>query len=263
MFSLSAVGSRALRIGLILVLIMAMACSSRAPSEERLHVFAASSLTEAFRDLARDFESQTPGTKVVLTFAGSQVLRLQIENGARAHVYASANQSHAVALETAGKLSIVKAFAHNELALIVPETNPSGIEHFADLSRAHRIVLGEASVPVGRYAETVLSRASGRFGAAFQERVMKAVVSREKNVRLVRAKVILGEADAALVYRSDALLSQTVKHIVIPKEFQAKATYFVGRVSDAEKRPLAEAWIHFLGSETGRKKLRSYGFLVP
>ena len=116
----------------------------------RLNVYAASSLTDAFTEIERAFEAAHADVDAALSFAGSQVLRLQIEQGASADLYASANPDHARALRDAGLLRGVRSFAVNELAVIVPPDNPAGIESFGDLAAAERLVIGTASVPVGQ-----------------------------------------------------------------------------------------------------------------
>jgi molybdate transport system substrate-binding protein len=168
-----------------------------AAADTTLQVFAASSLTEVFEDLARGFEAAQPTIAVQLTLGGSQALRLQIEQGADVDVFASADERHMVALIEIGDVEESLVFARNDLVVIVPLDDPAGIETFADLPRAMRIVIGAESVPVGAYTRTVLAHAGERFGEAFSTTVWDHVVSEESNVRLVRAKVELGEADAA------------------------------------------------------------------
>ncbi len=194
------------------------------PGRVALTVLAASSLTEAFQDLERDFEAAHPNVDVQLTFAGSQVLRLQIQQGAKVDVFASANESHMQALVATGHLAAPRVFAQNELVLIVPPSNPAGIHTFADLGTASRIVIGSSNVPVGIYTRQVFERAASALGDAFVARVRQQVVSEENNVRLVRAKVELGEADAAVVYRTDAAASDRVRVVSIPATFNVRAT---------------------------------------
>ena len=228
----------------------------------RLNVYAASSLTEAFTAVEVAFEAAHDGIDAALTFAGSQVLRLQIEQGAPADLFASANPEHARALREAGLLRGVRPFAVNELAVIVPLDNPAGIESFGDLTAAERLVIGTENVPVGRYTRGALRRSAAALGTAFEATVLSRVVSLENNVRLVRAKVELGEADAGIVYRSDALASTRVRTITIPSEHQERAEYVVGIVAGRAAEP-AERWIAFLRSPEGRAILDEHGFLSP
>ncbi|ACY16803.1 molybdate ABC transporter substrate-binding protein [Haliangium ochraceum] len=264
-----------LRAGALLLLTGALAlglgsgCARDAEPDATptLQVFAASSLTEAFDALARGFERAHPGTRVALSFAGSQVLRLQIEQGARADVYASANGAHMDALRAAALLGASEVFAHNQLVVITPRDNPAGIERFADLARAERLVIGADTVPVGVYTRALFERAASDarpgLGPDFAAAVRAHVVSAESNVRLVRAKVELGEADAAIVYRTDALASERVRVVPVPAELAAPAGYHIGVLANAAHADAARAWLAYLGSHEGRATLRAHGFSAP
>jgi molybdate transport system substrate-binding protein len=251
-------------LGLCLLALLGACSRSGAETKERLTVFAASSLTEAFQDLEREFEGDHPEVDVVLTFAGSQVLRLQIEHGAPAQVFASANAAHMDALVEVGRIRGEHTFARNELVVIVPKDNPAGIGRFEDLPQAKRIVVGSPSVPAGRYAQELLNRASKDLGEGFGEAVRGHVVSEESNVRLVRAKVELGEADAAIVYRTDvvATTSEDITIIEVPEHAAVRVDYHVGLVAEASGSAAAEAWVRQLNAPKGRKILARHGFLV-
>jgi molybdate transport system substrate-binding protein len=238
------------------------ACSKDAPPVRVLDVYAASSLTEAFEELETAFEAEHRGTDVAVTFAGSQVLKLQIEQGANADVFASANTTHMRDLIDEDIVVESRIFAHNELVVIVPLSNPAGIESFSDLRRAERIVLGTKDVPVGSYARQSLERAAEPLGEDFVGEVMSHVVSEEANVRLVRVKVELGEADAAIVYATDAAPSDRVRIVEIPEGLNVSADYPIGIVERSDDRALAEQWIEFIMSEHGRRILRRHGFIV-
>ena len=232
------------------------------PSRTKLAVFAASSLTEAFRDLEAAFEAVHPDVDVELTFAGSQVLRLQIEQGATADVFASANESHLRALVRSEYIVDARVFARNELVVIVPPDNPAGIEAFSGLDRASRIVIGTESVPVGMYTRELLDRAGLELGEEFVASVRQHIASEESNVRLVRAKVEMGEADAAIVYRTDAVASDRVRVISIPSALQVRAAYSVGASVHSARSSEAEGFIAFLRSEAAGEILRRRGFEV-
>ncbi len=236
--------------------------SSALAAGTTVQVFAASSLTEAFEDLARRFEALHPDIDVVLTFAGSQTLRLQIEQGARADVFASADERHLRALVDLGDVAEADPFARNELVVIVPLDNPAELETFADLARARRIVLGTERAPIGAATRAVLAAAAERLGEPFAAMVREHVVSEESNVRLVRAKVELGEADAAIVYRTDALASNAVRTIPIPDEVNVSTLYVIGRVERSPVAAAADLFIAFVGSPEGRMLLQGRGFVV-
>ena len=227
-----------------------------------LNVYAASSLTEAFAEIERAYETLHPEVDVEVTYSGSQVLRLQIEQGASADVFASANVEHMQALLDADLVDESVVFAHNDLVIIVPPENPSGIEELGDLTDAQRLVIGTANVPVGRYAREVLRRAAPQHEEGFEAIVMSRVVSEEANVRLARAKVELGEADAAIVYRTDAGSADQVRVVEIARDVNVIADYPIGVVSGTERRAEANAWIALVQSEEGRAILQRHGFIL-
>ena len=246
----------------VLALLVLLGCDTPAAGVQTLTVFAASSLTEAFEGLERGFERSHPEVDVRLVLAGSQVLRMQLEQGARADVFASADEGHMRALVEAGHVLGGSTFAHNSLALIVPPDNPAAIERFAQLDRAQRLVLGSPSVPVGRYAREALGRAQAHLGADFVMRVTSRIASEEPNERLVRAKVELGEADAALVYRTDGLASKRVKLIAIPPALNVRASYPIGVLAASARPGLADGFLAFVHSAEGQRILTRHGFLV-
>jgi len=232
-------------------------------SDAEVHVFSASSLREAFRELESAFEAEHPAVDVVPVFAGSQVLRVQIEQGAHADVFASASPGHVEALVATGRAEPGRVFARNRLAVLVPEDNPAGIESFEDLPRSRRLVLGTEHVPVGQHARRLLERASRELGPHFAERVLDGLASEESNVRLVRAKVELGEADAAIVYVTDRAGARRTRALAIPDLFHVDVPYSIAIVRGARKRRWAERWTAFVLSPAGRRILRERGFLVP
>lgn len=226
-----------------------------------LHIFAASSLAEAFRDMEEPFEERHPDLDVVLSFAGSQVLGLQILQGAPAGAFASADLGLLDSLARAEVVNGVHAFAGNELAVVVPKGNPAGIASFADLPRARRFVLATAATPAGAYARLALERADAAFGPGFRDAVMSRVASEEHSVRLVRAKVQAGEADAAIVYRTDGIAAG-LPSVPVPAVLNVRPQYAIGVVVGAPDPRAGERWVAFVRSEEGRRILGTRGFLA-
>lgn len=224
--------------------------------EPALVVFAASSLTDAFTAIEPAVEAELGGD-VTFNFAGSQALRVQIEHGAPADVFASANEDHANAIFAAGHTGAPRRFASNGMVAVVGPD--SALETFADLAKAERVVVGAREVPIGAYTQTMLDRARAA-DAEWAEAIEAHVVSREHNVRLVLAKVELGEADAAFVYRTDTP-GRRVRVIEIPDALEVRAGYFVSTVRDA--RPGARRFVDWLLGPAGRKALSTHGFDAP
>lgn len=242
------------------VLWASMGCRHSGPRD--LQIFAASSLHESFAALAAAFEAAHPGVRVRTSFAGSQELRLQIEHGARADVFASADRKQMEALRSAGLVGPPAIFARNELCIAVSDAAAPLVRSFADLPNAEHIVLGAPEVPVGAYALQLLDRASRTFGTDFRARVEGHVVSRELNTRQVLAKVTLGEADAAIVYRTDVAAAHGRVHVVdVPPNLDVVAVYPLAVVHDAREHDLAEGWVAFVLSTEGQSLLRGSGLL--
>lgn len=233
-----------------------------------LSVFAAASLAGAFEELAGDFEHAHPGTTVRLNLAGSQQLATQIEQGAAADVFASADLHWMKYLEERTRIEGEPAvFARNQLVVIVPRTNPARIDRLQDLARPSvKVVLGAEAVPVGGYSREVLrnlSRFPG-FDAAFSRRVLANVVSEEENVKSVVGKVQLGEADAGMCYRSDVTrsVSRYVRVLAIPDSANVLATYPIAGLKGSPRAGLAREFIAIVLSARGQSVLERNG-LIP
>jgi molybdate transport system substrate-binding protein len=223
-------------------------------------VFAASSLTDAFKEAGAAFEARNGGTTVTFNFAASSALAVQINEGAPANVFASADaaQMDAVRENAAGAPSVL---ARNLPVVIVPEE--STLTSFEELAEPGlRLVLGGESVPIGRYARRVFERASGPGGVApdFAERVLANLKSEEANVRAVLTKVQLGEADAGVVYHTD-VPPAGVRAIEIPSDFNVVAEYQVVVIQRGEReREAAEAFLNFILGPDGQAILKEHGF---
>ena len=253
---------------MLCVLLIASSCRSEDPSHTQLSVYAASSLTDAFIEIKHAFEASRKDVDVSLNFAGSQVLSLQIIHGAPANLFASANPSNTQELIDKQLIRNTKEFANNKLAVIVPLKNPAGIESYDGLTAAERLVIGNESVPVGHYTREFLQLSTSHLGADFAPTVLSHVVSVENNARLIRARVELGEADAGIVYRTDAISSMHVRMIPIPAVVNVSATYTIGIVNPDSSRHLgintpANQFIAFLLSPQGQTILHEHGFLAP
>ena len=233
-----------------------------------LIVFAAASLTAAFEEIGQSFEAAHPGVTVVLNFAGSQQLAQQINEGAPADVFASANNSQMKVVIDAGEVitGSQRTFARNLLVMIYPRDNPAGLIELKDLARPGlKLVLAAEEVPVGKYSLDFLDKAIADpvFGAVYKENVLKNVVSYEDNVKAVLTKVALGEADAGIVYSSDVIGedAEKVGQIDIPDALNVIASYPIAPVKESEQPDLAQAFIELVLSPGGQAILAKYGFI--
>jgi molybdate transport system substrate-binding protein len=226
-----------------------------------LTVFAAASLHDVFGELGSTFERAHPGVKAQFNFAGSQELRTQIEQGAPADVFASADPKHMDAAHRAGLVDAPKLFATNAPVIVVPADNPAKVKSLADLTTVKRLVIGTPEVPIGAYTLQILDKARSFYGADFPKRVQERVASREFNVRQVLAKVSLGEADAGIVYRTDARSAgDKVRIVEIPAEFNVVAKYPIATVTRTPNAELARAWVALVTGPTGQVALERAGF---
>jgi molybdate transport system substrate-binding protein len=231
-------------------------------------VFAAASLKEAFGEIAAGFERAHPSVEVVLNLAGSQQLAQQLAQGARADVFASANQKQLGVVREAGRVApgSERAFARNKLVVIQPARGAARLRSLSDLrNRGLKLILAAPEVPAGQYARDFLAAAAQdpEYGPAWSGAVLANVVSNEESVRAVVTKVALGEADAGVVYQSD-LSGETagsLRPIPIPDTLNQVATYPIAVVRDAQNPEEARAFVEAVLAPGGQSALQRRGFL--
>ncbi|MQC27345.1 MAG: molybdate ABC transporter substrate-binding protein [Chloroflexi bacterium] len=242
-----------------LALTLLAACAS--VSSQRLTVLAASSLTNAFIELAAAYDAEHPGLNVDLSFGASSTLAFQILEGAPADIFASANPAQMQAVVEAGLVAAPpRTFASNQLVLIVPADNPAAIHAFSDLANPGlSLILAAPGVPARQYSDLVIAHLGD---AAFQAAVYANLASEEANVRLVATKVALGEADAGIVYTTDITpnIANQVLAIPIPPEANAFAYYPIAPLSASAQPAAAADFIKFLLSPEGQAILARWGF---
>ena len=238
------------------------------PLQGELTLFAAASLTQAFAEMAAAFEQAHPGTAVTVNFDGSQRLRTQLEHGARADLFAAADWEQMNAVRQAGLTAGDPVdFAGNRMVFLVRrDWNPATLQDLA--TPGVKIVLALPEAPAGRYSRRVLAR-MGRhpeFGPDWAAGVAANVVSEEPNVRSVAQKVALGEADAGITYRTDALPAYTAQRVVvlpIPAEVNLTARYPIAALRESARPELARAFINFVLSAEGQAIMERHGFDPP
>lgn len=229
---------------------------SAAPQRATVTVLAAASLTDVFGQSEPAFEQANPGADVRFSFAGSSSLAQQIVNGAPADVFASANKKQMGAVADAGLVAgEPQVFTTNVLTIVVPPGNPKQITTFADVARPDVTeVVCAPQVPCGAATEKV-ERSAG---------VQLSPASEEPDVRSVLSKVAAGEADAGLVYVTDARSAQgQVEQIDFPESAEAINEYPIATLRDAPQARLAQAFVDFVLGPQGRQALTSAGFGTP
>jgi molybdate transport system substrate-binding protein len=229
-----------------------------------LTILAASSLTDAFGVLAKTFEKRNPGTEVRTSFGASSDMLAQIQQGAPADVFASADQEN---MDTAVKSGLVagrpEIFVRNREVVMVPKDNPANIKSLRDVAKPDiRLVLAENEVPAAEYAKEILHKASARYGEDFEKDVLSNVVSREADVRASVNRVAVGDADATFGYASDYTpeIKDRVEVVQIPSGFNIVATYPVAALKGAKSPELARKWVDLVTGEEGQRVLKKWGF---
>jgi molybdate transport system substrate-binding protein len=236
-------------------------------AEPELTVFAAASLTGAFQEIGGMFEQAHRGTRVTFNFAGSQQLATQLEQGAVADVFASADRRWMDYAAEKGLLAgDARLFAHNRLVVIVPAANPARIGRLQDVAkRGVKVLVAAEAVPVGVYTRQSLARLarSPDFGKDYDRRVLANVVSQEENVKAVVTKVQLGEADAGVVYASDAMgsVARHLRVFLIPDQQNVVADYPIAALKRATAPSAAENFIGLVLAPEGQSALQKFGLL--
>jgi molybdate transport system substrate-binding protein len=229
-----------------------------------LAVFAASSLTDAFGELASTFEEQNSGTEVRQSFESSSTLLTQIQQGAPADVFASAAQEEMITAAKDGLLAgEPEIFVRNREVIMVPKDNPANIHSMRDLAKPGiKLVLPEDGVPAADYALEILGKANAEYGSRFRQDVLSNVVSREADVRASVNRVALGDADATFGYTSDYTpdIRDRVRVIQIPETLNIIATYPIAVLKDAKNPEQARKWVDLVVSDEGQRVLERWGF---
>jgi molybdate transport system substrate-binding protein len=259
------VSARWTRLGVVVAALALTACGGGSATPKAsaspgvtgtVNVLAASSLTETFKQLGRDFEAAHPGSTVTFSFLGSSTLATQINQGAPADVFASAAPANMDTVVKAGNAEGAPVvFVRNQLVIAVPKGNPKGIAGLADLTKPGvKVAECAESVPCGAAAKKALTAAS----------VKLTPVTLESDVKAALSKVKLGEVDAALVYRTDAkAASSTVDGVEFPESSGAVNDYPIVVLKHAANKPAAQAFVAYVLSDKGKAVLAAAGFQSP
>ncbi|AJF68677.1 molybdate ABC transporter substrate-binding protein [Streptomyces vietnamensis] len=227
--------------------------SAGAAPKADLTVLAAASLTDVFKTAGAAYEKSHPGTKLTFSFAGSQELVAQVSQGSPADVLVTADTKSMdkVKADTGTPTVIAK----NRLVIATGKGNPFKVDELKDLADTKlKVVLAAPEVPAGKYSKKILDA----------QKITVKPVSQEPNVRAVLSKVELGEADAGLVYKTDAeSAGDKVDAVEIPDAQNAVAQYPAAPLKDSKNAEAAAAFVTWLSSPEGQKILRDAGFQKP
>jgi len=221
-------------------------------------------MTECLDKFAAELEKTHAGLTVKTNYAGTQELKIQVEQGAARDVFVSASGSHRKDLVDEGHVTDPKVLSHNNLCAATDRPGAK-VKPLADLAKKGvRLVVATPDCPAGKYTRKCWKKigAAQGFGPAVVAGINRNVVSQALNVKLVLSKVVLGEADACFVYASD-VLEQDVNVIELPESIQVQATYLVGLGKKGASPKGAREYVATLLGETGVKMLRESGLVVP
>jgi molybdate transport system substrate-binding protein len=246
---------------LVLGALVAAACGSTSSAgagspgalSGAVNVFAAASLTAAFNAEGQAFQQAHSAVTLKFNYAGTPTLVTQIEQGAEADVFASADTANMDKLNSDGfTTGSSSTFAHNVLEIVVGPGNPRNIQGLADLARPGVIYISEGpTVPAGKYSLQALQKAG----------VKVTPKSLETDVKSVISKIELGEADAGIVYSTDVKAADgKVAGVQIPDQYNVVATYPIVAVKGSKNLDAANAFIAFVLSSNGQSILTSFGF---
>lgn len=256
-------------LGLLLSCVNLVSCSQE-EQKTKLTILAAASLTEAYTDLEKGFESQYTDIDLQFNFAGTSTLIPQIKEGIEADVFVSANEASMIELIDDGyiKEEAAKVFAHNQLVLIVYKDTEFEIKAMEDvLQEGVKVVVGEPTLPVGKYTDEMLDKieAEGLYVENYKELFKDHIVSMENSVKAVAVKVEMGEVDVGVVYVTDftALNNKSVNRIDIPKACNPIATYELATLSNSKHKEMADKFVEYVLGTEGQEYLLEYGFILP
>ncbi len=232
-------------------------------SSAELSVFAASSLSESLREVLHRYQTEQPDQQVHLHFAGSQTLATQIEQGAPADLFISANQLVMQRLEQQGLVAPPVPLLGNRLIIAVRSDLPAPLQQLSDLARPGLLLaIGNPQVPVGFYTRQFFSRLANdpHFGTELIQQIEANVISQESRVKAIIAKLLLGEVDAGIVYQSDlnSASGTQLKAMALPEQHNPQASYPLAKVRGAAAE--ADQLLAFLRSEQALQVFLRHGF---
>jgi molybdenum ABC transporter molybdate-binding protein len=227
-------------------------------SKDPLIAMIAANATEPVNDILKQ-----KSISAKTTFAGTQILTTQMEQGAKADLFLSADLAHMQTLEKEGIVSKYQPVSHGHEVIVVPKGNPKDVKTIKDLAdKQMKLIIGVDTVPIGKYTRIVFKNADAAYGNQFTKEAMSHVVSMESDVKQVLQKVAMGEADAGVVYRSDVTpkFKDKVEIINIPSSINAESTNYIAVPKNAPDPKAGEALMNFIQSQEGQAVFAKYGY---
>ena len=242
----------------------AASAASAAADQNTIKVFAPSSMTDAARELAAAYEAANPGAKIAIEVGHSPTQRLQLLQGARGDVFITASQKD---MDDAIQDQSVdgganKVFATNQLIVVLPPQNPANLQTLADLAKPGvRLLVAVVDTPIGKVTLIALDKMDKQIGSGFKDKVLANIVSNEAGVKPIVSKMQLGEADAGIVFVTDAVAAPALKTIAIPPEMNVISQLNVAPLAEALHPQHAAGFTALVTSAEGQAILKKWGFL--
>lgn len=241
-----------------IILIMLYGCGNK----KELLILSAASLTEVLTEIKDEFTKENPDVNIDISFAGSQACAFQIEQGAKADIFFSANKKYIKKLDEEKLLKSNEEFVENELIVAVSNKNKT-ISKFKDIFQKDiKIIVAAETVPVGKYTLKMLENISIE-NSTWVEKFNENIVSKELSVKSVIRKVELDEVDCGIVYKTDInnFNKDLVREIKIDDKYNVRAKYYYGVINSSENDEIINNFLKYLESEKGNMILKKYNFI--
>lgn len=258
--------SMAAFVGFLLVLSGVKGYASSVTSggqQTTMEALVAANATDPMAGIIQAYEALHPGINIKASYAGTQVLQTQLEQGAPADLFLSANLSHIQALAKEGLVQKYYKVSNDHEVIIVPKNNPGHITSLKDLGTQNvKLIIGVNDVPIGQYTRQIFQKAAASYGTGFDATVMSHVVSTETNVKQILETVAMGEADAGIVYMTDVTpnFKSQVKIINIPSQYNVVSTNYIAVPTHSPHPQQAEALLQFMLSAPGQAVFKRYHY---
>jgi len=245
-----------------LLMITFAGCSKKEVVE--INISAAASLTQVVSDIVKQYEVENTGTKINLNFAGTNTLKMQIEEGADADLFLSANFKYYDELDKKGFIEEGSEFANNKLCIIKHKDNKE-IERIEDITKSGlKIIVGAKEVPVGKYTLVVLDKLESKLGKDFSKNALTNVASMESDVKRIVTKINLNEGDCGFVYKTDVIdsIKENVEVIEIEDDYNVISSYYAGIIKKDNIEKETEKIYKYILSEKVKEIFKKYGFEI-
>lgn len=252
-------------IGFLIVFsgLKGFAGTSHGTNQTTMVAFIAANATDPVNAIITQYENAHPSLAIKASYAGTQVIQTQLEQGAPADLFLSADLSHIEALKKEGLVKQFYKVSNNHEVIIVPKNNPDHITSLQDLATKNtKIIIGVDNVPIGQYTRQIFKNAESDYGPNFENKVMGHVVSTETNVKQILEKISMGQGNAGVVYLTDvtAAYRNKVTIINIPKKYNLISTNYIAVPTKAPYPGQGQALLKYMLSSSGQSVFRKFHY---